>query len=299
MSIRQIWRETAALFWEYPVLWLPVLGADLLSFFLTRLEKNAARQVIYHLLLGPASVFGDTRSFPGPSSDAPFGKAAAVGGLFEWSMHFTQIVLYTTAFFMTAALVRKVSRQATEFLPSLMQSLRSRWRAIFGLSLRVLGVVAPLAISFGALIAFTIAQTQKYMVRPPRGAMYVLIVPAFCGMAYFVAPIAMRRIDAMALKPLTAESKRNGRIFAVLAVVVSSFLGYCLPFIETSFIAEPFFGNSSAIAILGAIVSLVTAIPYVVLFIALTLIVDGDAAASESVENLAGGNGQEGVIGPS
>jgi hypothetical protein len=169
----------------------------------------------------------------------------------------------------------------------------------FGLSLRVLGVVAPLALSLGALIAFTIAQTQKYMVRPPRGAMYVLIVPAFCGMAYFVAPIAMRRIDAMALKPLTAESKRNGRIFAVLAVVVSSFLGYCLPFIETSFIAEPFFGNSSAIAILGAIVSLVTAIPYVVLFIALTLIVDGDAAASESVENLAGGNDQEDVISPS
>ena len=129
--------------------------------------------------------------------------------------------------------------------------------------------------------------------------MYVLIVPAFCSIGYLAAPIAISRIGAMALKTLTPESKRNGRIFAVLTVVVSSALGYCLPYIEGSFIAEPFFSSTPAITTLGAIVSLLVALPYVVLFIALTLIVDSDGGSRDLGEDLLGLEGSEGVIGPS
>jgi preprotein translocase subunit SecG len=278
MSVRQVWRETAALFWQYPVLWLPVLGADLISFFLTRLEKYVKHLLIYHVLLEPASVLGGRRFLPGSSSNAVAFKAAMSGATLEWSMHFAQIIFYTTAFFMTASLIRRMSRREMELISSSVQFVRSRWRAVFGLSLRVLGLVALFVISYGALIAFTTAQTRKYMVHPPTWWMYVMSAAAFCGMAYFAAPMAMRRIGAMALKPLKAESKRNGRIFAVLTVLVSSLLGYGLPYFEGSFTAEPLFSGSPAVTTLEAIVSLLVALPYVVLFIALTLMVDGDLA---------------------
>lgn len=288
MTVRQIWRETAALFWEYPVLWLPVLGADLTSFFLTWLQKYVRTKVIYHLLLGSASVFGQTRSLPGPSSNAPFGKAAMAGGLIQWSMYFTQILLYTLAFFMTAALVRKVSRQKTEFVQTSIQFARSRLRAIFGLSLTLTALLGLLAISLGTLIVFAIMQAQRYMLHPGTEVTYALAMPAFCGIAYFVAPVAMRRIGAGELRSSTVESKKNGRIFAMLAVIASSLLGYFFRYIEGSFAAEPLFRSPAAFTTLSLIVSLIVAFPYVVLFIALTLIVDGEAARDETAAKWAG-----------
>jgi hypothetical protein len=291
MSVRQVWREAAALFWEYPVLWLPVFGADLISFLLSRLQKYVSHVLIYHLLLGPASVFGDTRNLPGPSSNGLVFKAAVLGGTLQWSTHFAQIILYTTALFMTAALVRNTSRHESESSHSLVQFVRSQWRAILGLSFRFLGLVVLLATTLGTLITFTIAQTQKHMVHLPQAAMYAYIVPAFCFVAYLAAPIAMRRIGTATSKALTAESTRNGRIFASLAVTVSALLGYCLHYMERSFVLEPFFRNLTAIATLEAIVSMLVAFPYVVLFIALTLIVDGDQAARDPVTDLAGLDG--------
>jgi preprotein translocase subunit SecG len=299
MSVRQVWREAAALFWEYPVLWAPVLGADLLLFFLTKLQQYVSHVLIYHLVLGPASVFGGTRNLPGPSSNGVVFKAAVLSGTLQWSTHFAQIIFYTIALFITAALVRKSSRQNTELLLSPMHFVRSRRRAIFGLSLRVLGLVVLLAIFLGTLIAFTISQAQKYMVHLPTGALYVLIVPAFCSIAYLAAPITLRHIGLTTLKAVTAESKRKARIFAVLAVAMSSLLGYCLPYIEGSFTAEPFFSSLPAVTTLEAIVSLLVALPYVVLFIALTLIVEGDAGVREPVEDSGGLDDPEDVLSPS
>jgi hypothetical protein len=285
MPVRQVWRETAALFWEYPVLWLPVLAADLISFFLSKLQKYVSHVLIYHVLLGPPSVFGGRHGLMEPSSNALVFKAAMLGGTLEWSTHFAQIILYTIALFVTTALVRSTSRHESKYFHASVQLVRSQWRAILGLSLRFLGLMVLLAISLGALLAFTIAQTQRYMVHLPQAAMYAYIVPAFCCVAYLAAPIAMRRIGTVTSQPLTAESTRNGRLFASVAVTVSTLVGYCLPYIGTSFTAEPFFSSSLVVTALGAIASLIVASPYVVLFIALTLIVDsatGGVGGSES-----------------
>ncbi len=296
MTVRQVWRKTTALFWQYPVLWLPVLAADLLSFFLAKLQKYVTHVLIYHLLLGPASVFGARSGLIEPSSNAIVFKAAMLGGALEWSMHFAQIFLYTTAFLITAALVRKILRQQTEFFSSGARFMQSRWREILGLSVRILGIVAVFAISLGVLISFTISQTQKYMVHTPIGLIYIMSVAAFCCMAYFAAPVAMRRVCT---KILNTESSQNGRIYAVLTVLVSSLLGYCLPYLEGSFATEPFFSSASAVTTRGAIVSLLVAFPYAVLFIALTLIVDDDTGIGEPATDLNGLDGEAHEASPS
>jgi ABC-type methionine transport system permease subunit len=77
------------------------------------------------------------------------------------------------------------------------------------------------------------------------------------------------------------ESKQSSRIFAVLAVVASSLLGYCMSYVERSFAAEPLFNSALAATALDAIVSLAGAVPYITLFIALTIIVNHDGATAD------------------
>jgi hypothetical protein len=100
------------------------------------------------------------------------------------------------------------------------------------------------------------------------------------------------------LRPLNMESKQNGRIFAVLAVVASSLLGYGLSYAERSFAAEPFFNSSLASTVSDAIVSLAGAVPYITLFIALTIIVNHDGTAGELIEDLAGLDGKDDLTTP-
>jgi hypothetical protein len=158
----------------------------------------------------------------------------------------------------------------------------------------VLGLVALFAISFVTLIAFAI---PKYITHLQTGMTYAVILPAFCGIAYFVAPIAMRHIRATTSQVLKASPKRTGRILAALMVLLSSLLGYCLPYAERSFTTEPLFSSSLAATTLDLFVSLIVAFPYAVLFIALTLIVDGDVG-DEIAGDLIGGDGAETLTTP-
>jgi hypothetical protein len=277
MSVRQVWRETTALFWEHPVLWLPILGADLFSFFLTSVRKQIAHLVIYRLVLDVPSVLGGARRLPDPGDPSSHGfilKAAVVGALFDWSAHFIQIVLYTIALFMVVALVRNIQqRTKLPFLPAI-QFVRLKWTPIFALSLRLLGLVVMLAILLGS-IAMTIA---RYALPEPYISGYVFGCIGFCTIAYLIVPVAMGQIAVDNGHTLAAERIRQGRVFALAMVITSSVLGYFLPYVAGSFEKEPIFHNAYAVTALSVIGSLLTAAPYIVLFISLTLIVDNELA---------------------
>jgi hypothetical protein len=273
MSVRQVWRETTALFWEYPVLWLPIFGADLFSFFLMKGQKQVAHLVIYRLVLDAPSVLSGARRLPDPGDPSSHGlvlKAAVVGALFEWSAHFIQIVLYTIAFFIIVALVRKIQQRTELPFLSAIQLVRLKWPPIFGLSLRVLSLVVMFAILVGS-VAITMA---RHALPEPYISGYVFACAGFCAIAYLIAPVAMRRIAADNGHTPAAEQIRQGRIFALVMVITSCLLGYLLPYVAGSFEREPIFHNAYAVTALSAIGSLLTAAPYIVLFISLTLILD-------------------------
>jgi hypothetical protein len=56
--MRDLWRKTTALFWESPILWLPVVCADLLAFCFTRVQKLLTWQLINSFLLGHSALAG-------------------------------------------------------------------------------------------------------------------------------------------------------------------------------------------------------------------------------------------------
>jgi hypothetical protein len=68
---------------------------------------------------------------------------------------------------------------------------------------------------------------------------------------------------------------------AIPIALTSPLLGWLLPYVERSLAAEHLLKNFLARSALELVLSLISALPYVVLFIALTLIVDGDATAAD------------------
>jgi hypothetical protein len=278
MSVRQVWRETAALFWEYPLLWLPVLGADLLSFLLIRAQKFVTHELINHLLLPPASVFGGGQSLPESSWRALTLKAATLGAPFLWGTYFLATVLYTTALFMTAAFVRDIKQsQRCDFRLALEFAGRRR-RLIVRFSLMMLGLFVLAALIFA--ITPQIGDRPLALTSPAAFAYGYTAMACIC-IAYWMSPVAMRRISAEGPRPLTEQSRSASRIFAIPIALASLLLAGLLPYLERSLAAEHLLKNFLARSALEVVLSLVSALPYVVLFIALTLIADGGLSAAD------------------
>jgi len=278
MSVRQVWRETAALFWEYPRLWLPVLGADLLSFLLIRLQKFVTHELIKHLLLGPSSVFGGGQSLPESSWRVLTLKAATLGAPFVWATYFLATVLYTTALFMMAAFVRDIRQSQRCDFRLALEFAGTHRRLIVRFSLMMLGLFVLATLIFA--ITSQIGDGSPALTSPILFA-YGYTALIYICIAYGMAPVAMRRISAGEPRPLTEQSRRTSRILAIPIALTSPLLGWLLPYVERSLVAEHLLNNFLARSALELVLSLISALPYVVLFIALTLIVDGDASAAE------------------
>jgi len=241
MSVRQVWRETAALFWEYPALWWPVLAADLLSFLLIRLQKYVTHALVRHLLLGPESVFGGRQSLPQSSVRVVTLKAATLGAPFVWGTYFLAIALYATAFFMTAALVREIKENQRLEFRSALQFAEARRRKILRLSLMMLGLFAAAALVF----AITGRIGDRFLVHnSPVMTGYVFAVLVYICVAYWMAPTAMRHISAKEPRPLTAPSRSAGRIFAIPIALTSLLVGGLLPYVERSLVTGHLFKHA-------------------------------------------------------
>jgi hypothetical protein len=79
-------QQTAALSCEKPILWLPVLFADMSAFCLTRLQKLLMRQLIDSLLLSRSVLTG--RVLPPVGQRALILKAALLSAPFVWGTYF-------------------------------------------------------------------------------------------------------------------------------------------------------------------------------------------------------------------
>jgi hypothetical protein len=279
MSVRELWRAATGLFWDQPVLWLPVVGGDLAAFSLHRLQTYFTFPLIQRLLLDPAALLTGSRR--DVSSHALILKAAAIGGILRGAATFAHIILYAMAFFVIAALIRARGRREQRAFALAAKFVKSRIRTICRLSLLIFALVIALTIPLGFLVDLA----MKMGIRPiPTWAVYAFVSAALCGIAYLIVPIALQAVAEKRLD-LTVRTKRQARAFAVLTVGASCVLSYCLQYVATTFLKERAFHGVLAAETWTAIGSSLSALPYVVLFIALTLIVDDEAGGSESTHN--------------
>jgi hypothetical protein len=272
--MRDLWRKTTALFWENPILWLPVVCADLLAFCFTRLQKLLTRQLVNSLLLSHSALTGQV--IPPADQHAVITKAAIIFGPFVWGTYFLNTCLFTAAFVVTATLVSALEEHVRPDLPLVLGSLRSRSRRILVLSIKLLALYALAAALL--LQATTLAQKWKFPVTYLIPCFLVLVTVCI---AYCMAPPGISVLRNAESRSVTPEYIAWGRSFSMLMVLSSLAAGYFVPMVEQSLFASPLLARGIPRLIIEALASSVAAFPYVLLFISLSLIAANDTGEAE------------------
>jgi hypothetical protein len=272
--MRELWHKTTALFWENPVLWLPVVCADLLAFCFTQLQKLLTWQLINSFLLSHSALTG--QAIQPVDRHAVIVKAAILGGSFVWGTYFLNTCLYTAAFVVTATLVRTLEQHLRPDLPLVLGSLRSRSRRMLVVSIKLLALYA-LA---GLLLIQATTLAQKWAL-PATYLIPCFLVLATVSFAYCMAPSGISLLRNAQSRSVTHEYITWGRSFSILMVLASFAIGYFAPMVERSLFASPLLARGFPRLMIEAIASSVAAFPYVLLFISLALIATIDAGDTE------------------
>jgi hypothetical protein len=272
--MRELWRKTTVLFWENPILWLPVVCADLLAFCFTRLQQLLTLQLINLFLLSHSALTG--QATPPVDQHAAITKAAIIFGPFVWGTYFLNTCLYAAAFVVTATLVRTLEQHLRPDLPPVLGSLRSRIQRVLVFSFKLLALYALAGLLL--IQATTLAQKWKL---PATYLIPCFLVLAAVSFAYCMAPSGISLLRDAQSRSVTPEYITWGRSFSILMVLASFAIGYFVPMVERSLFASPLLSRGIARLIIEAIASSVAAFPYVLLFISLALIATNDTGEAE------------------
>lgn len=244
---------------EYPALWLPVIFADAAGFAL-RSSRRAAVFSVTRLTLsmfrGHSVLGGSTGLEHRPTVET---LAYIAGGLIGFLLESAQIVLYVIALFVTARMVwERIALQMPDERPRADG-------AMVAFSIRVMLVGVGLWIA-GSVLLWA-AMSTRWHALMQWWVVSVLISAVTMSMsAYVIVPPALRLL-ADPMKLPDKRSIRLGRKCAVAAVIASAGL-----MILAHIAIGITYGSHAEILGIGAIASVTVALPYVPLYIALSLL---------------------------
>jgi len=268
--MQSLWRRTTHLFWEYPALWLPVLCADFVNFWLKQIRNIATHQVL--IWVSPHSVFSNAPSpiYPGSPASTNYLWASAP---ILWVTNLAFLYSYVIAFRLTADHVNaRLQEKPLTLRDSLSNSIRQPAKTLQFLLILVLLIVGMMVLG---------ASPYAFKMRPASVDIdifirVVSIIQITC-VALLIAPNGLKLIRSSQLEPLTAPDKRSARVFAALAVFTSAILGFAgTPVGQRIYVDLYPYAPKAVIEMVG---SLMAAIPYIPLFIALTLIATDSSKA--------------------
>lgn len=271
MQMRQVWRESARIFGQRPVLWLPVLVACLTVSIL----NGAAGQLTGWLaLLSSRSVISR------PTTFQIMLHSATISGPVLLVTSFIYVALYASALFTTVGMVRQLrSEQPIALARRGMNLARTQWRAVLLISLVGSGfVVLEMAIR-ETVFYLSVSVFQDWMldhIQLWRIALGGLFTMLHCGEAWVLAATALRHIGAAEAREMTNGEVRQGRRLAIATVLVATALGLAMTLVKWMVIPEGGLDGTIAGWELGGVHSVITTFPYVLLFIGMTLLVNRD-----------------------
>ena len=263
VSMRDLFRRVSFLFWQYPILWLPVLAADLLKFLLVQLDRTGGRAIANHFAYHSA-LSGAPEPLSPYSESIP--KIVLLTGLLNWSVYFVSIGLYSLALVGTVALIRKKIEASGESFWVLFSGFQATPGRLAALSAKVLGLYVIAAIPFMLLI---VPFGNRKSIFPVEYSYFIGVLMSMVA-AYVAAPIAIRWLQWPKSISTSKELKRNVQAFAALMLLASGLMAIGAERVSGSLI----FRSTSYIAVLGirSISSMVEAVPFIPLFIAISLV---------------------------
>ncbi|HEV2578589.1 MAG TPA: hypothetical protein VGU25_15395 [Acidobacteriaceae bacterium] len=250
----QLWRRTVTLVREYPLLWLPVIVADLGSSAL----KASKSFVMFYLLrfaFRGHSVLGFATVDPTAN-----GLAYALTGGWAQVTRFACIALYAAAFLVTS---RMVMQQ--------MGRPRSDGRNLIGASL-LLGLRAflfaiPLILASFLPITLAVTYPRWHPIVAHWLFSDLLGLLIMCGLAYLMVPVALHAVAEVRSGQAGGHLVQTGRTWAFAGVTASTSL-----IILEHIVLGISYGTHSEVLAIRAIASLIAALPYAPLYVALSLL---------------------------
>lgn len=275
--MREIWRKTAELFWERPILWVPVLCADFVGYWLMWLERLASRQVVIWMAFNQSPLNGAlVRN--GSSETSLLLKVMSIAGPLLWGTYFLNICLYTLALVTTSVLLEMVFAGSKADLLLALRSTRLRLKRVGVFSLKMLLFFAGGVVIFG----FTVGKFALGLARL-QAVVYGAIAFGYAIVAYFMAPGALLLLRDSRSALMRRESGVWARKFAIAGAITISAIAYLGTLANESITPLPIFAHGAPSLALSIATSFSGAFAYILLFIALSLIGRSDAVEAETV----------------
>ncbi len=257
----ELWRDLVDLLRRRPVLWLPVLLADLLSYLLNMGRNGLLQALVFHETTHRSALGGAVVHTPMSAATAQTTTLVAL--LLTWTTYFLRILLYSEAFLATAALVWAYLDRAKSAGPLLGAALKQRWGGAVELALRALAVYAVAAVLFSWLSSFLLKHGYTAVLRN-----------AWFGMALglLVLLVLATTIPSAALRVVSGgtpdrQLASDAQLFAALLALIVSALGAVVGANSREMAHIPA-GARYPLELIG---SLVVALPYVLLFTGLAV----------------------------
>jgi hypothetical protein len=275
--MKELWRGTVELIRRYPVLWLPVIWAALLSYGFGQLRLIILHDVL-PLMLRHRSVLGGYVSDESPGRASTIAVLAAVN---TNVIQYADVCCYVIALLMTAKMLGRLTATAEQDNPYADISIANHRSGV--LLLGLLTYVLALAsgtLGFAPILYYAYSVHHlSILTRPYVTATELLFIYAM--LAYFATPMALRLLSRPRRHTVDAETISTGRKCSLMVGIAITLLSV----IQQSF-SKPYFQGLAVSAGFGVLSTVFLALPYIGLFVALSLVVaerqSDDAAVADA-----------------
>lgn len=264
----ELWQHVVESLRKRPVLWLPVLLADLLCFLVGLGRSGLLKAIVLHNT-AQQSVLGGAVTH-GPMTASAMQSTTILAVLLSWLAYFVRLLLYSGAFVITAALVQAYQARTPKPMSVIMPALTRLRGGMLELALRALAVyaLAALLLSWATSSLLKHGQTalvQSLWLNFSMGLLVALLLAAL------LAPVALRVLSGRAPRP---ELTRQAQYFSMILMAVATLLSTFVAANGRELTRTPP-GARYPLEVIG---SLVVALPYVLLFTGIALLARQSAA---------------------
>jgi hypothetical protein len=188
-----------------------------------------------------------------------------------FATYFVNVCFFVVALVVTARMVDAVWQQQRPDAIVALAGITPRWREILLFSLKFLVVYGVLTAAVLLPASFLLKAVLYGEITISKIFVFVGVVVVAGCTACLLIPSAIRLLQAPEFGSVTAEDKRRGTIFAILAVAVANALGDLFQRAESAMT----FTSHIESTVVPLVTALLVNAPDVLLFIALALLAKG------------------------
>lgn len=241
------------------------------------MERLASRQVVIWLAFDHSTLNGAlVRN--SSSETSLLLKAVLIGGPLLWGTYFLNIFLYTLALVVASVLLEMVFAGSRPDLLLALRSTKLRLKRVGVFSLKVFLFL----VGGTAIFCYTLGRFAAGLARL-QAVVFGAIAIGYAVVAYFMAPAALLLLRDSRSELMRRESGVWARKFAIAGAIAISAIAYLVTLANESIRTLPIFAHEAPSLVLNLTTSLAGAFPYILLFIALSLIGRSDAVEAEMV----------------